>query len=108
MLNWLTIGSRDIVGEWVEVQPAGDDHGGHQLGRRNKGVRLWVGVITTCEVAVVGSHNGVLIPLGNIISGIEGILFVGRYIMNQYRPSVVAIILKVEKLYIRISKGFIS
>ena len=54
------------VGQRVEVQPAGQGQGGHDLGRGDEAVRAGVGVVAAGEVAVEAVDDAVLLALCHV------------------------------------------
>lgn len=60
--------AHQCVGARVKVQPASKCHGSNQLWRGDEGMGGWVGIITTNEVAVVWSDNGVLLAFLYVLS----------------------------------------
>ena len=56
-LERLAIRSNKRVSHRVESQRTSKDHGGDEVGRGDKGVSGWVGIVASGKVAVVRSDN---------------------------------------------------
>ena len=65
--EFLSVGADELVGPGVEVEAAGERHGGDEFGRRDEGVRGGVGVVAADEVPVVRGHDGVLLALLRVL-----------------------------------------
>ena len=63
----LSVSADKLVGPGVEVEAAGEIHGGDEFGRRDEGVRGGVGVVAADKVPVVRGHDGVLLGLLRVL-----------------------------------------
>lgn len=63
-----SVGSSELISFGVEVEGTGDSVNSGEFGRGNETVSHWVGVVTSSEVSVEGSDDGVLLALLSVLS----------------------------------------
>lgn len=63
-----SVGSSELVNFRVEVEGTGDSVNSGEFGRGNETVSHWVGVVSSSEVSVEGSDDGVLLALLSVLS----------------------------------------